>query len=60
MRQSAMQAVGIYSLAGYLWEGRVPYYQAQEESELFRLYAMDENIKLHLSKKRKHQQYIII
>merc|ERR1711936_490140 len=23
------QAVGIYSLAGHLWEGRVPYYQAQ-------------------------------
>ena len=26
-----MQAVGIYGLAGYLWEGRVPYYQAQVE-----------------------------
>ena len=26
-----MQAVGIYGLAGYLWEGRVPYYQDQVE-----------------------------
>merc|ERR1711971_619642 len=23
------QAVDVYSLVGYLWEGRVPYYQAQ-------------------------------
>ena len=28
-----MQAVGIYGLAGYLWEGRVPYYQAQVEKK---------------------------
>ena len=27
--KSVIQAVGIYSLAGHLWEGRVPYYQAQ-------------------------------
>ena len=28
-----MQAVGIYGLAGYLWEGRVPYYQDQVEKK---------------------------
>ena len=31
--QRVMQAVGIYSLIGYLWEGRVPYYQAQVVSD---------------------------
>ena len=30
---SVMQAVGIYSLVGYLWDGRVPYYQAQVVSD---------------------------
>ena len=35
-----MQAVGIYNLAGHLWEGRVPYYQAQVESGLIRRYAI--------------------
>ena len=30
-KNNLMQAVGIYGLAGYLWEGRVPYYQDQVE-----------------------------
>ena len=51
--KSVMQAVGIYSLAGHLWEGKVPYYQAQVESEFIRRYAIvQEIIRCMYSKKR--------
>ena len=40
-----MQAVGIYGLAGYLWEGRVPYYQAQvEKKEWYSPWGLNENL----------------
>ena len=51
--KSVIQAVGIYSLAGHLWEGRVPYYQAQVESEFIRCYAIVQGIlRCMYSKKR--------